>query len=192
MLLCGAGEVEGVLGVGEHAEGAGAADLAPVGVTELAQGGGHGFEGVVEGVGVGRVEKTGEVGGAVQPVLEPHPTLLSGGSVAFGGQVGLQAHDRGVDGPLDACDRQLGCERCEGGVDGISGFCLQHEGALSDAAGLPCRQRAAHDLGEAAGETIAQLEGLGDVGASGVLAEAEGGGELGHGVLGDHERALAC
>ena len=187
----GAAEVEGVLRVGQHAEGAGTTDLASVAVTELAQRRRHGVEGVVQGAGVGGVQQTGEVGGAVQAVLEPHPSLLRRRSVPLGRQVGLEPEDRGVDGSVDASDGELPGERRQRGVHRVRGRRLQGDGALGDPAGLPRGQRAAHDLGPAARETVAQLDGLSDVRPTGVLAQAEGGGELGDGVLLDHERTLA-
>ena len=179
-------EVEGGLAVGDHPDGFGFADIEGVGVTQGLQLGGLVTDQVVKGGEVQGVAGDLQMGGAdpvvgtvgADPAVEqPHPpgvpaVLLPGLQqvrVVGGDGLGDRELDRPPPTRADPV-RELGVHRCGGGLGEVVG-------GLGDLAGLPRRHRQRFDRGPEPGESVLEVQGVGQQLEPGQGGHPERGGE---------------
>ncbi len=156
-------EVEGVLGVGEDPDGSGSADVEGVGVAEGAELAGDAAEGLVEELGVGGVqghEHIGGRGGSAGVV----PDASFGELVAFffGSPVGVEPEPGFVDEPGGVDLADLGWGRGDESVGERDGLDGEVVGLPGDGPGQPDRHQPGDHEGPEAGESVGQLQGVGD------------------------------
>ena len=177
-------QVQGVLWVGEDPDRAGPAHIDGVGVAEIFEVACDPADGRVEEVGVGGVQRHRDVSGRgttvpPQPDTALGESLLLVGHRAVGVEVepGLLHQPFGVD--LVDPGRGGGDQPVgeQGGLDGEVG------GLPGDQPGPPHRNRSGPDQVPEPWEAVGELEGVGDQLAGGVVADREGGGQVGGGEL---------
>ncbi len=179
-------EVQGVLGVGQDADGAGAADVEGVAVAEVAEVGGDPTHGGVEQQRVGGVQGHPDVGGRwCAAGAQPHSAAGEGFVFVGGGAVGVVVEAGFVDqaGGVDLVDPlRGGRDQPVGEPDGVQG---QVVGLAGDLPGPPHRDPAGSDVVPEPGEAVGQLQGVADQVPPRGQADPELGGQRGRRELGD-------
>ena len=152
------------------------------------EGVGSAGEGGVEVEGVGQVELSFEVGGAVEGdlvVVEGHVPALGRVLGVLGCVVGHVPGDRLGDEPVELGGADLVRERRDLGVHEPRGLGCEAEGGLGDPACPPHRNLTVLHPGPVPPEAVLQLDRVGEVGASGVGGAADRERELREGELRD-------
>ncbi len=179
-------EVQGVLRVGQDADGAGAADVEGVAVAEVAEVGGDPTDTLVEEEGVGGVEGHPDVGGrGCAAGAQPHSATGEGFVFVGGGAVGVVVEAGFVDqaGGVDLVDPlRGGRDQPVGEPDGVQG---QVVGLAGDLPGPPHRDPAGEDVVPEPGEAVGQLQGVADQVPPRGQADPELGGQSSRRELGD-------
>jgi hypothetical protein len=189
----GGEEFVGGLGVGDPADGFGAAFGQGVGVAELVEGPGEVVDGGVEGddVAGGGFDPDG-FGAVVVGGLDPDAALAG---VVFGGLpggVGVGFFDDGVDDFLQPVRREGVDDGDDAFVDQRRGLGGQFEAGAGDGPGAPYDGLAVEGFGPDPGKPVAQREGFADVGGGSAARDLQQHAEFGGGELGDRGAAVAA